>query len=511
MLSDVYSEKSAAVVQVYEITEPRCEFRALKPGPMRRSALAAISSHISQERMFLVMNTNEYEPNFSTGPDERNITEPNEGTHAQSENDTPQHEYTQQTPSYVYPPAYTAPQQKPSSGHKTGKRIAFAVTSVFVCAAFFVCGTLLGNGWLGTSTPSSDTSSTGTAGIDASGNVSEYHFETVSSDEAYSVSSIAAMTMDSVVEITTETVSSGGFMQQYVVEGAGSGVIVREDGLIVTNHHVIDGASTITVRLRSGEEYAATLIGTDSNSDIALLSIDATGLKAATIGDSSTLAVGDLVVAIGNPLGSLGGTVTDGIISALERQITIDGQSMTLLQTNAAINPGNSGGGLFNAAGELIGIVNAKSSGEDIEGLGFAIPINTATSVMEDLLNYGYVRGRVMLGVSLIDIYSDSYVHYYGVPSQGTYISSVSEGSDAEKAGLKSGDMIKTVNGVAVTSADVVSDILNDSSVGDTLTLVIQRVVSSGDRFGTYETEELTITVTLSEYTPGTSLLTSGN
>ena len=185
---------------------------------------------------------------------------------------------------------------------------------------------------------------------------------------ATTTSDIVKKTADSVVEIATEGITTGSFARQYVTKGAGSGVIISSDGYIVTNHHVIDGASTIKVTLRDGTtSYDATLIGSDEDNDIALLKIEAEGLTPATFGDSSSLAVGDYVVAIGNPLGTLGGTVTDGIISALAREVTIEDKNMTLLQTNAQISPGNSGGGLFNSKGELIGIVNAKDSATEVE------------------------------------------------------------------------------------------------------------------------------------------------
>jgi serine protease Do len=200
---------------------------------------------------------------------------------------------------------------------------------------------------------------------------------------------IVALTADSVVEIYTETVVNDGRFGQYVTEGAGSGVIFSSDGYIVTNNHVIDGAQKITVRLRNGDEYEATLIGSDSKTDLAVLKIKETGLQSVVFGDSDKLVVGELVVAIGNPLGKLGGTVTEGIISALSREVSVDGKMMNLLQISAAVNPGNSGGGLFNSYGELIGIVNAKSSGSGIEGLGFAIPVNIVKAVIEDLIKLG--------------------------------------------------------------------------------------------------------------------------
>lgn len=211
-------------------------------------------------------------------------------------------------------------------------------------------------------------------------------------------------TAPSVVEVFTETKQVSNWFQEYVTEGAGSGVILSEDGYIVTNHHVIDGANTIKVRLSNGQTYAAELTGTDEKTDLAVLKINASGLAAAKLTDSSTVRVGDFVIAIGNPLGELGGTVTEGIISAKDRKVTVDGEAMTLLQTSAAVNPGNSGGGLFDLNGELVGVVNAKSSGNDIEGLAFAIPANTVKEITQELIQYGYVTGRPQLGVSVAQI-----------------------------------------------------------------------------------------------------------
>ena len=203
------------------------------------------------------------------------------------------------------------------------------------------------------------------------------------------VQEITAATLDSVVEIKTESVQTEVFLGQYVTEGAGSGVIIKSDGYIITNYHVIEGANKIIVTTTDEQQYAAQVIGADADNDIAVLKINAANLPAATMGNSDQLNVGDLAVAIGNPLGELGGTVTAGIISALDRSITIDGTTMSLLQTDTSINPGNSGGGLFNQYGQLIGVVVAKSSGSDVEGLGFAIPINTASRVAEQIIEHG--------------------------------------------------------------------------------------------------------------------------
>ena len=202
-----------------------------------------------------------------------------------------------------------------------------------------------------------------------------------------SISEVVELVADTVVEITTTNLVTDRFYGQYVTSGAGSGVIISENGYIITNHHVIDGARSITVRLTDGSEFSAALVGSDADKDVAVIKISANGLNAAVLGSSASLVVGQEVVAIGNPLGSLGGTVTDGIISALDRTVVVDGHQMTLMQTNAAINPGNSGGGLFNRAGELIGIVNAKQSDTGIEGLGFAIPIDIAWETAEAIVS----------------------------------------------------------------------------------------------------------------------------
>ncbi len=202
--------------------------------------------------------------------------------------------------------------------------------------------------------------------------------------ENMSIPQVVDLVADTVVEITTTNIVTDRFYGQYVTSGAGSGVIIREDGYIVTNHHVIEDARNITVRLTDGSEFSAYTIGSDVANDIAVIKINATGLTPAR-GSNKELMVGQDVIAIGNPLGTLGGTVTNGIISALDRKIKVDGYEMTLMQTNAAINPGNSGGGLFNMSGELIGIVNAKQSDTGIEGLGFAIPIGVVNESLEKI------------------------------------------------------------------------------------------------------------------------------
>lgn len=318
------------------------------------------------------------------------------------------------------------------------------------------------------------------------------------STTSHSIKGIVKSCADSVVEITIETTSSY-YSYQYTSEGNGSGVIISEDGYILTNNHVIDGANKILVRLRDGKEYDATLIGKDSKTDTAVIKIDETGLKYAILGDSTSLEVGDLAVVIGNPLGKLGGTVTSGIISALEREIEIDGKTMNLIQTDAGVNPGNSGGGLFNANGELVGIVTAKSSGIDVENLGFAIPVNDIKAVVDDLVEHGYATNRAFLGVSMRDTsystsnpyggYGGLFSMFYSQMQYGAYVDSVIEDSPAEKGGIKAGDIIVSVDGNVVSTAAEVTSAITNCDVGAEIEIGIIR-----------ENRTKTIKVTLEEY-----------
>lgn len=281
----------------------------------------------------------------------------------------------------------------------------------------------------------------------------------------------------SVVEITTEqmvTTSYGFWGGQQIVSGAGSGVIFTADGYIITNAHVVEGAQQITVKLNDGTTYNATLVGSDSQSDIAVIKIEATGLTPAVLGDSDTISIGETAIAVGNP-SNLGVTSTDGIISALNRSVTVEGNTMNLIQTSAAISPGNSGGGLFNSRGELIGIVNAKNADENAEGLGFAIPVNTAKSVAQDLIENGYVTGRPVLGITVVSITDAQTAMQYGVSTLGAYVQSVSEGSGAANAGMKVGDRIVSVGTKTVTTATDVTNALQDYAAGDTVQVQVDR------------------------------------
>lgn len=287
--------------------------------------------------------------------------------------------------------------------------------------------------------------------------------------EKGSVAAVAEIAAPSVVEIRTEATVSSQWYGQYVTQGAGSGVVITADGYIVTNNHVIAGATNINVTLSNGTKYTATLRGTDPTNDVAVIKIDATDLTPAILGSSASLVVGESAIAIGNPLGELGGTVTDGIISALERQVTVEGEKMTLLQTNAAVSPGNSGGGLFNSKGELIGIVNSKSIGSGAEGLGFAIPIDTAKPIIEELIKNGKVTGRPSIGISVKEITTDYDRYRYNVSEYGIYIDSFTNGE------FQRGDRIIAVEGNSVSTLSDVRSVLSGFKVGDRITVTVKR------------------------------------
>lgn len=278
------------------------------------------------------------------------------------------------------------------------------------------------------------------------------------------VEQIAKQNLEAVVEIKTESVQQDNWLSEYVTEGAGSGVIIKSNGYIITNSHVIEGASKINVTLHNEKSYEAKLIGADEENDIAVLKINAKNLPVVTYGDSSELSIGDMSVIIGNPLGELGGTVTAGIISSLDREITINGQPMTLLQTDASVNPGNSGGGMFDQYGHLIGIVVAKSSGSDVEGLGFAIPINTAADIAQQIMKNG----------KAVSTSGYSGMTYVQNQNGSVYIKEINE-SFSKQAGFKVGDQVLAIDDVAISDLDTLSSTIKKHKSGDKVTFTIAR------------------------------------
>ena len=478
---DIHSSSDSQSASTAENTESSYEWNtnstsSVNSGEYRHSYINGNNENASH-------NPNRYENAYSSNPYS------SQQTNNYSYGNPSQNPYGSQSGSPYANQQYSAPKAKKVKVKKP-KKPKKPASKGFVAAIILGGGAGFGGSMLASSLNNNSTSSVNIKQASANST-------STTSNAALSgtTSQIVKKTADSVVEIATESVVTGGFAQQYVQQGAGSGVIISEDGYIITNYHVIAGAENITVTLRDGAtSYKAKLIGSDEDNDIALLKVDATGLSAATMGNSSDLAVGDYVVAIGNPLGQLGGTVTDGIISALARQVTVEGKSMTLLQHNAQISPGNSGGGLFNSNGELIGIVNAKDSATEVEGIAFAIPINNVLDIIDDLKTYGYVKGKVDLGMELTDITSDDSAFYYGLSNTGCYVLSVTSGSNAEKAGFMRGDMITAVNGTSVSSKSDIQTALKDSKVGDTVTFTVTRRGKTAN-----------LKLTLAEYSPSGS------
>ena len=394
---------------------------------------------------------------------------------------------TQESSGVTPPPATpgngggTEPQQpqKPNKKHHRNSKIGRSVVALVLAAAMgFVggfAGSQVANGGhkvviQQVERPSSSASSSaedGTTGTSVSSGMT--------------TAQVASMVSPSVVVITTEQVvysQWSWYGQNQVESGAGSGVIISSDGYILTCDHVVSGASNITVTI-GDTDYAATVVGEDSTSDVAVLKIDATGLTPATMGDSDALTVGDNVLAVGNPLGELGGTVTSGIVSALNRSVSIQSSgsvnTMSLIQMDASVSPGNSGGGLFDMNGELVGIVNAKSSDSEAEGLGFAIPINDAMKVAQDLLENGYVTGRPYMGITYLAVTDAQTAQQLGVNAYGIYIADVVKGGPADKAGLKVGDRIVSIDGTEVAQKNDLGTIIQNHSAGDTLSITIAR------------------------------------
>lgn len=317
----------------------------------------------------------------------------------------------------------------------------------------------------------------------------------VDTSKELTTAEIYAKYVNSCVGITVDIVSTNVFGQTVTGAAAGSGFVITEDGYILTNYHVIDGANSIKVTFDNGKEYTATYVGGEEKNDIAVIKVDATGLTPVVIGKSSDMLVGEQVTTIGNPLGELTFSESTGIISALDRSITMsDGRQMNMIQTDCAINSGNSGGPLFNSHGEVIGIVSAKyssgsnSSSASVEGLGFAIPMDDVANMVSDLVKNGYVTGKPIMGISVADV--DESVTSYGVP-QGAIIRVVTPDLCGAKAGLQAGDIVTKIDNTDVTSASDLTSAIGNYKPGDKVTLTIFR---SG--------ETKTVEVTLEESTP---------
>ena len=313
----------------------------------------------------------------------------------------------------------------------------------------------------------------------------------VAAGEALTPAQVYAKNVNSVVAVSAIIQQSGYYGQTTTGESTGSGFILTENGYVVTNCHVVEGATSVSIVTHDGTEYPANVVGYDDNNDVAVLKVEAEGLSPVTLGSSSELIIGDMVVAIGNPLGELTSTQTVGYVSGIGREVATDSlTTISMIQTDAAINSGNSGGPLFNMAGEVVGITTAKysgttTSGASIEGIGFAIPIDDVMGMISDLMDYGYVTGAY-LGVSVQNV-DESAASMYNIPS-GAYVYSVVEGSCADIAGVRAKDIITDLGGHTVTNVTTLTRALRNFKAGDTTTIT---VVRGG--------QQLALTITLDE------------
>ena len=391
----------------------------------------------------------------------------------------------QGNPEYQYQPQTQPPQHKPKQEKQSRKPIWKGVVAVVLVVALVASGCLItavvvNEHW---EDRTEDTVADLNRKIDdlqaqidkgsASGG-SAVHSSMDGS--AMSPSQVYSQNVSSVVAITS-TVQATNFYGTSTGTFTGSGFILTEDGYIVSNYHVVEGATEIKITLHDGSEYPAELVGYDSTNDLSVLKIDVEGLTAATIGSSSGLNIGDMVVAIGNPLGTLTSTQTVGYVSGINREVTTDNTIISMIQTDCAINPGNSGGPLFNMYGEVVGITTAKysgttSSGATIEGIGFAIPIDDVMNAISDLIDYGYVTGAY-LGVSVKNTDAES-ASMFGLPT-GAYVVSVEKGYSADRAGIQVKDIIIDLGGTKVTNVTELTRALRNFKAGDSTTITVVR------------------------------------
>lgn len=356
--------------------------------------------------------------------------------------------------------------KKPSFWHKTGVKI----TALLLACA--VVGGAAGYG-------GAALSKSGKTTIQQSNRTAqEVTVKKVTGQALMSPAEVYASTVNSIVSINCSAVSTNIFGQRVESASSGSGFVITQDGYIVTNHHVISGASSVTVTMYDGTEYPATVVGSDSDYDVAVLKIDATGLQPVTLGSSEDVNVGDTVLAIGNPLGELTFSMSQGIVSCCDRAINVDGTPFNMIQVDASINPGNSGGPLMNLYGEVVGIVSAKySSYSDttVEGLGFAIPIGDVQAIITDIMENGQITNKPSFGITAGTMTQQMAAQYQIDQTSGAFVYSVNKGGAGEKAGLKMGDVITKVDSTDITSMEDLTAAKKGHKAGDTVTVTYYR------------------------------------
>lgn len=388
--------------------------------------------------------------------------DPNAGSHAESA-----------AGSIVEPaadPVVTNTPAQPKKHHRgIGRVVALLLSCAVISAACGFGGAILAqNG-----------SSTGKTTVQQSNRTATtVNVKKVDGQTLMSPAEVYASTVNSVVSINCSAVSTNIFGQQTESASSGSGFIYTADGYIVTNQHVVANASSINVTLYNGDTYPATLVGSDSDYDVAVLKIDAKDLPAVTLGNSTDVNVGDNVMAIGNPLGELTFSMSSGIVSCVNRAINVEGTPFNMIQVDASINPGNSGGPLMNLYGEVVGIVSAKYSSyadTTVEGLGFAIPINDVQSIISDIMENGSVTDKAYMAITAGTMTQQMAAQYKINATEGVFVYSVEDGGAGDKAGLKLGDVITKLNDTQITSMEDLSAAKKGFKAGDTVTLTVLR------------------------------------
>ena len=376
-------------------------------------------------------------------------------------------------PEYQNGPQQPLQEMKPVKKNRVGMKL----TALALCCALL--GGAVGGGIVWGVSNSGEEDSTTINVSDRT--VSQVAVNKVDGQTEMSDAEVYAANVNSVVSINvTGTSGTNWFGQPVQTASAGSGFILTSDGYIVTNYHVVGDAQTIQVTLYSGDTYDAQYVGGDEDYDIAVIKIEATGLQAVTLGNSEELNVGDHVLAIGNPLGDLTFSMSGGMVSSVNRTINVDGTPFNMIQTDASINPGNSGGPLLNSYGEVVGIVSAKyssygTSGESVEGLGFAIPINDVSSMIQDIMTNGYVSNRAYLGATIGTLNASMAQQYRYDITEGAFVYSVEDGGPADQAGLQLGDVITAIDDTEITSLDDLTAARKSYTAGDTCTLTVYR------------------------------------
>ena len=372
--------------------------------------------------------------------------------------------------------AYQTGPQRPVQEMKPVKKnhLGLKITALALCCALL--GGAVGGGvvWAVGSSGGEETS------VNVSSRpATQVAINTVDGQTEMSDAEVYAANVNSVVSINVTGTSGTNFFGQPVqTASSGSGFVLTENGYIVTNYHVVKDADTVKVTMYNGDEYDAKYVGGDEDYDIAVIKVEATGLQAVTLGDSTLLNVGDHVLAIGNPLGELTFSMSGGMVSSVNRAINVDGTPFNMIQTDTSINPGNSGGPLLNSCGEVVGIVSAKYSSyasETVEGLGFAIPINDVRSMIEDIITNGYVSNKPYLGITPMSMTAQMAAQYRYDVTSGVFVCSTEEGSAAEKAGLKLGDVITKVDDTEIATYEDLVAAKKQYSAGDPATLTVYR------------------------------------